>query len=66
MITLGIGFLKKNGNIDYCWSCYEKDDDLEETVGDDFKGENENESELLQEQEEGVRSLFDLFEQKLL
>ena len=43
-----------------------KEDDPEKTVADDFEGENENEFELLQEQEEGVRSLFDLFEQELL
>ena len=47
-------------------SSNEKEDDPEETVADDFEGENENEFELLQEHKEGVRSLFDLFEQKLL
>ena len=47
-------------------SSNEKEDDPEETVADDFERENENEFELLQEQEEGVRSLFDLFEQELL
>ena len=47
-------------------SSNEKEDDPEETVADDFEGENENEFKLLQEQEEGVRSLFDLFEQELL
>ena len=47
-------------------SSNEKEDDPEETVADDFEGENENEFELLQEQEGGVRSVFDLFEQELL
>ena len=47
-------------------SSNEKEDDPEETVADDFEGENENEFQLLQEQEEGVPSLFDLFEQELL
>ena len=47
-------------------SSNERENDPEETVADDFEGENENEFELLQEHEEGVRSLFDLFEQKLL
>ena len=47
-------------------SSNDKEGDPEETVAGDFEGGNENEFELLQEQEEGVRSLFDLFEQELL
>ena len=47
-------------------SSNEKDDDPDETGADDFERENENEFEVLQELEEGVRSLFDLFEQELL
>ena len=47
-------------------SSNEEEHDPEKTVADDFEGENENEFELYQEQEEGVRSLFDLFEQELL
>ena len=47
-------------------SSNEKEGDPEETVADDFEGENENEFELLQEQEEGVQSLFSLFERELL
>ena len=44
----------------------EKEDNPKETVADDFEGENENKFELLQEQEEGVRSLLNLLEQELL
>ena len=44
----------------------EKEDNPNETVADDFEGENENEFELLQEQGEGVRSLLNLLEQELL
>ena len=46
-------------------SSNKKEDDPEETVADDFEGENENEFELLQEQEEGVQCLFNLFEREL-
>ena len=37
----------------------------EETLTDDFEGENENNCELLKEQVERGQSIFELFEQEL-